>query len=762
LPILSAAYTFCVSHTRNPLDGTTTTLILTGKPTDSFGNVPSGLTVSIINDRLVLSWTANTDRTTVGYKIYLNDVLLDTVGLITTYYYGDAMTAGTYDFSISSIDSYGSESTDYAANTFTIHVPNTPNPSAIIVDKNAVVTWTDCKSDISISYYTVNGVKVGNTLSWSERITGTGEKTYTVVAYDLAGNASAAGTDTVTVTALNQPSAITTAGLIYACKLNVAYVYFDGFEALEIWSSKTNDRTAAVMIAELPNGHDYTHTGLDLVDTRYYWARCRDYLGNYGLWYPEGATSGVAGSSSSDPTDYLTVLTGSLTESQLYHKLTERIDLIDKAVSAWASGTAYAVGDIILKDDVYYRCKVAHTNHVPPNATYWDVISDGLINEWTVKLTAAGKVAGVGMMMDPTSGASEFIILSDKFQVVDPSDTGTPKTIFTVGNINGTSAVGIKGDLIIDGSLAVNRLASGIIHGKQITLGYAGGPGTDDTYIASGKTDFTTTNAGFILGRDYSGGNKAKFYIGDTDNYMYWDGEKLVCNMLGDFKTSDTYPRVELNTTSNIMEFTSAGDYGERDYVTIGGNDNTYESTIYASRNSAQTGYVAIIDCFNVGTHATGSINDKYNIAVRGITQTTKSSGTPKLVNIGVFGEAYNGTVNYGVWSRGDLYVEGNGYAEHWYTYSPHFDGDAIAEIKKIKGVGGKIDHATLPTFVSKRIKKAIKVIDEKGEPILNTDGSQLYDLKEVDGQDIGNMMSMLTVAVQQLTDRIEKLETKS
>jgi len=111
------------------------------------------------------------------------------------------------------------------------------------------------------------------------------------------------------------------------------------------------------------------------------------------------------------------------------------------------------------------------------------------------------------------------------------------------------------------------------------------------------------------------------------------------------------------------------------------------------------------------------------------------------------------------VWSRGDLYVEGNGYAEHWYTYSPHFEGDAIAEIKKIKGVGGKIDHATLPTFVSKRINKAIPLKNEQGEPMLNTDGSQLYDLKEVDGQDIGNTMSMLTVAIQQLTDRIEKLE---
>ena len=40
-------------------------------------------------------------------------------------------------------------------------------------------------------------------------------------------------------------------------------------------------------------------------------------------------------------------------------------------VDAWDGGTAYAIGDIAVEGGVNYYCTVAHTNHQPPNASYW-------------------------------------------------------------------------------------------------------------------------------------------------------------------------------------------------------------------------------------------------------------------------------------------------------------------------------------------------------------------------------------------------------
>lgn len=40
---------------------------------------------------------------------------------------------------------------------------------------------------------------------------------------------------------------------------------------------------------------------------------------------------------------------------------------------AWNAGTAYVFGDVVLSGGVAYSCILAHTNQVPPNATYWIV-----------------------------------------------------------------------------------------------------------------------------------------------------------------------------------------------------------------------------------------------------------------------------------------------------------------------------------------------------------------------------------------------------
>ncbi len=75
--------------------------------------------------------------------------------------------------------------------------------------------------------------------------------------------------------------------------------------------------------------------------------------------------------------------------------------------------------------------------------------------------------------------------------------------------------------------------------------------------------------------------------------------------------------------------------------------------------------------------------------------------------------------------------------------HTPGYNGDALAEMKNITNdAKGRISHKTLPAFARAKF----------------TDPSTG---QETEGRNIGNMVSILTKAVQQLTEKIETLENK-
>ncbi len=75
--------------------------------------------------------------------------------------------------------------------------------------------------------------------------------------------------------------------------------------------------------------------------------------------------------------------------------------------------------------------------------------------------------------------------------------------------------------------LDVGKLISGTIESKSITLAVASGGG--DVKIQAGKTDFgQDSTAGFILGRDASDGNKAKFELSiSASKFIKMTGEDI-------------------------------------------------------------------------------------------------------------------------------------------------------------------------------------------------------------------------------------------
>jgi hypothetical protein len=116
-----------------------------------------------------------------------------------------------------------------------------------------------------------------------------------------------------------------------------------------------------------------------------------------------------------------------------------------------------------------------------------------------------------------------------------------------VGNTVTTSFVNALN--ITAASMSVAGLTAGTITSKTITLAVAGGTG--DTYIAAGKTDFTNTDAGFILGIDDSDSDKAKFYIGNSTYYLNLDGAGLTLK--------PQYSNLQLYET--VVDAAGYGDY---------------------------------------------------------------------------------------------------------------------------------------------------------------------------------------------------------
>jgi len=62
--------------------------------------------------------------------------------------------------------------------------------------------------------------------------------------------------------------------------------------------------------------------------------------------------------------------------------------IIVSGVAAWSGATAYVAGDLVVSGGVNYYCVLAHTNHVPPNATYWYALTGSIYEVPTPYLAA--------------------------------------------------------------------------------------------------------------------------------------------------------------------------------------------------------------------------------------------------------------------------------------------------------------------------------------------------------------------------------------
>jgi len=109
----------------------------------------------------------------------------------------------------------------------------------------------------------------------------------------------------------------------------------------------------------------------------------------------------------------------------------------------------------------------------------------------------------------------------------------------------------------------------------------------------------------------------------------------------------------------------------------------------------------------------------------------------------------------------GNVYITGDCSALTFTDRTPFYQGDAVADIMAISGKDGEIDHSTLPDFARK--EKVVDVFEER-EVVEN--GKTLLQKEKVgevveQHRDLGAMISILVVAIQQLSNRLSELEDR-
>jgi len=177
---------------------------------------------------------------------------------------------------------------------------------------------------------------------------------------------------------------------------------------------------------------------------------------------------------------------------------------------------------------------------------------------------------------------------------------------------------------------------------------------------------------------------------------------------------------------------------------------------------------------------ATGIIGTRYGMR---IIDATGVGGLTNQYGLYIDSLAKGSSVNYGIYCVSDSYFGNNVSALSFTDRTPYYDGDALTELSKIKGIDGKLDHKTLPQFAQKKVKERVEISRDKieardafedieiggkmqkklKEDIIEDNGFYKieYETQEKDGRDLGAMVSILTKAVQQLTGKVKVLENK-
>ncbi|MBT4876362.1 MAG: hypothetical protein HON48_14295 [Desulfobacula sp.] len=223
----------------------------------------------------------------------------------------------------------------------------------------------------------------------------------------------------------NPPKNLTAATGAFVHALNWTNPADEIVSHVEIWAAEASqDRTDAQRIgiftvteAIRAGAGLFKHSGFDVTSDFTYWIRSVSYAGKHSVWCPPEIQGGyvVPGEDSVQETvtKLLAVLTGEITESQLYADLSTRIDLIDAdstglvtrvatlreevetaetglldrlsavevdlgSIGDFETNTAYSLNDLVSYESKIYKCIVTTTapSPLPTDTDYWKKVGE--------------------------------------------------------------------------------------------------------------------------------------------------------------------------------------------------------------------------------------------------------------------------------------------------------------------------------------------------------------------------------------------------
>ena len=281
----------------------------------------------------------------------------------------------------------------------------------------------------------------------------------------------------------------------------------------EVWRSTTNDISKAVKVATLPYPQsNYVINGVPLSTGYYFYLRGVDKQGNKGEF-----TEAVFGEADHNPDNLLNALEGKITKSQLGQDLINSIKadinnavgeeaktrqtavagaLAQIAAQAQSSGTAIknlekadqAQAETIKTVTAKAESALSGITAVRQAQAQSDKANAQQINALTAKVgktestvsqvssavaglngkvssmhtiktqaIAGGRTAVAGIALGANQEESSVIVMADKFGIVANANDGNVKPVFSVAN----GQVGIRGDLVVAGSVTRDKLSSG-------------------------------------------------------------------------------------------------------------------------------------------------------------------------------------------------------------------------------------------------------------------------------------------------------------
>ena len=312
---------------------------------------------------------------------------------------------------------------------------------------------------------------------------------------------------------LNIPRFVTKS-LLFAIELDwdLPKTFTPGFST-EIWRSNTNDISSAVKVATLSYPQsNYVINGVPLSTGYYFYLRGVDKQGNKGEF-----TEAVFGEADHNPDNLLNALEGKITKSQLGQELINSIKadinnavgeeaktrqtavagaLAQIAAQAQSSGTAIknlekadqAQAETIKTVTAKAESALSGITAVRQAQAESDKANAQQINALTAKVgnaestvsqvssavaglngkvssmhtiktqaIAGGRTAVAGIALGANHEESSVIVMADKFGIVANANDGNVKPVFSVAD----GQVGIRGDLVVAGSVTRDKLSSG-------------------------------------------------------------------------------------------------------------------------------------------------------------------------------------------------------------------------------------------------------------------------------------------------------------